>query len=178
MKYLKSGNINRYSSSNQGFTINPFGRISTNSTNSLKIPTGLESQRPGSEVLSNGLIRYNTSADVLEVYMGVGAEEGPRWEPLKKLPERVITKQTIPGDFNEPYYGPLEVLPANIDNLFVFVDNIYQRSTENFTLVLNPSGLSPTRENQPYPAGVYIQFTGNENVPTGIDVTVLFGFED
>lgn len=177
MKYLKSGSIFDYGANPKGFTINPFGRISTNSTNSIKIPTGTQAQRPESGVLSNGLLRYNTSTHVVEAYIGVGTPEGARWEVVKGLAERAVSRQVISGFTTETKFGPLTTVPANINNIIVLVDNVFQRPVENFTLVVNPPGNSPSRESAPYPAGTYIQFTENDSVPTGIDITVFYGFE-
>jgi hypothetical protein len=175
MKYLKTGNLSDYGASRQ-FTVNPYGRITTNSTNSLKLPTGTTIQRPQTELLSNGMIRYNTSLNVLESYMNGG------WETVKKPASVAIVKQTIAGFNAETYYGPLTQVPANIDNLIVLVDNVLQISTTNFVLETNPAGTSPSRGDDLYPAGTYIRFTGEslgtfEFVPTGIDITVLYGFE-
>jgi hypothetical protein len=175
MKYLKTGNISDYGTSRQ-FTVNPYGRITTNSTNSLKLPAGTTNQRPQSAISSNGMIRYNTVLNVLESYMNGG------WEIVKKPSSVAIVKQTIAGFTNETFYGPLTQVPTNIDNLIVLVDNVLQISTTNFVLQTNPSGDSPSRGNDPYPTGTYIRFTGDlpetfEFVPTGIDITVLYGFE-
>jgi hypothetical protein len=175
MKYLKTGNLSDYGASRQ-FTVNPYGRITTNSTNSLKLPTGTTVQRPQTALSSNGMIRYNTSLNVLESYMNGG------WETVKKPASVAIVKQTIAGFNAETYYGPLTQVPASINNLIVFVDNVLQISTTNFVLETNPVGTSPSRGDDLYPVGTYIRFTGEspgtfEFVPTGIDVTILYGFE-
>jgi hypothetical protein len=175
MKYLKTGKLSDYGTSGQ-FTVNPYGRIITNSTNSLKLPTGTTAQRPQTELSSNGMIRYNTNLNVLESYMNGG------WEIVKKPASVAIVKQTIAGFNAETYYGPLTQVPANIDNLVVLVDNVLQISTTNFVLETDPAGTSPSRGDDPYPVGTYIRFTGDtpstfEFVPTGIDITILYGFE-
>jgi hypothetical protein len=175
MKYLKTGNISDYGTSRQ-FNVNPYGRITTNSTNSLKLPTGTTVQRPQSEISTNGMIRYNTTLNVLESYMA------GNWEIVKKPSSVAIIKQTIAGFTNETFYGPLTQIPASINNLIVLVDNVLQISTTNFILETDPAGASPSRGNDPYPAGTYIRFTGDlpgtfEFVPTGINVTILYGFE-
>jgi hypothetical protein len=175
MKYLKTGNLSDYGASRQ-FIVNPYGRITTNSTNSLKLPTGTTVQRPQTSLSSNGMIRYNTTLNVLESYMNGG------WEIVKKPASVAIVKQTIAGFNTETYYGPLTQVPANIDNLIVLVDNVLQISTTNFVLATDPAGTSPSRGDAAYPTGTYIRFTGDspgtfEFVPTGIDVTILYGFE-
>jgi hypothetical protein len=175
MKYLKTGVISDYGSSRQ-FIVNPYGRITTNSTNSLKLPTGTSLQRPQSQLVSNGMIRYNTTLDVLESYM-----EGS-WEIVKKPASVAIVKQTIAGFNEETYYGPLTQIPANANNIIVLVENVLQISETNYVLTTDPPGTSPSRLDQAYPVGTYIRFTGPnpgtfEFVPSGIDVTILYGFE-
>lgn len=175
MKYLKTGNLADYGASRQ-FIVNPYGRITTNSTNSLKLPTGTTVQRPQSSLSSNGMIRYNTSLNVLESYMNGG------WEIVKKPASVAIVKQTIAGFTDETYYGPLTQVPVNIDNIIVLVENVLQISTTNFVLVTDPAGTSPSRGDVSYPTGTYIRFTGEtlgtfEFVPTDINITILYGFE-
>jgi hypothetical protein len=175
MKYLKTGNISDYGSSRQ-FIVNPYGRIATNSTNSLELPAGTTAQRPQSDLSVNGMIRYNTNLNVLESYMNGG------WEIVKKPASVAIVKQTIAGFNAETYYGPLTQVPASINNLIVLVDNVLQISTTNFVLATDPAGTSPSRGDAAYPVGTFIRFTGEspgtfEFVPTGIDVTILYGFE-
>jgi hypothetical protein len=176
MKYLKTGNLSDYGTSGRQFTVNPYGRITTTSTNSVKLPTGTTAERPQTEISANGMIRYNTSLNVLEAYMSGG------WEIVKKPASVAIVKQTISGFNAETYYGPLTEVPASINNLIVLVDNVLQISTTNFVLEIDPAGTSPSRGDDPYPAGTYIRFTGDtpstfEFVPTGIDITILYGFE-
>ncbi len=46
MKFLKTKNISKFSVSDKAFIYNPYGRITTNSKNSLQIPAGTTAQRP------------------------------------------------------------------------------------------------------------------------------------
>ena len=170
MKYLKTGSLLDFGGS-KGFYINPYGRIVTNSTNSLKVPTGTTAQRPGTNELSDGMIRYNTTLNLLEVYMF------NKWEVLRRPSELTISKQTISGYTGETKFGPLSEVPATINNILVIVENIVQIGTTNFVLVTNPGGSSPSRGNGAYPPGTYIQFTDGDSVPTGIDITVYYGFD-
>lgn len=176
MKFLKSGSIKDYGAADKGFTINPYGRISTNSTNSLKVPTGTTTQRPQSNLVTNGVIRYNTTLDVLEGYVSGG------WEVIKSAADLTIIKQTVEGFNTETYIGPLQVVPATPNNMIVIVDNVVQIYQANYTVVTNPPGTSPSRFDDVYPPGTYIRFPGDtpgtyESVPTGINVTFLFGFD-
>lgn len=173
MKYLKSGSLSNYGAADRGFRINPFGRIDTKSTNSLKVPTGTTSQRPQNSLVTNGVIRYNTTMDVLEGYVSGG------WEIIKSAADLTIFKQVIQGSFTDPLYGPLLQIPATPNNILVFVDTTPQFADDNYNLVTYSvdTGSSPSRGGAPYPAGTYIQFTDNDFVPDSLKITVLFGFD-
>lgn len=175
MKFLKSGSLFDYGGASKAFTMNPYGRISTNSTNSLKIPSGNTAQRPENALVTNGVIRYNTELDVLEGYVSGG------WEIVKSAADLTVTKQTIVGFTGETFHGPLISIPATFDNILVLVDNVLQIYTANFTIVSDPVGTSPSRSNAPYPTGTYIRFPdglgGFESVPTNINITIYYGFD-
>ena len=57
-------------------------------------------------------------------------------------------------------------VPVAAENVLVFVENVFQISTTNYTLEQNPSG---------YAAGWYVVF--GTAVPTGKPVTVLHNFD-
>ena len=62
-------------------------------------------------------------------------------------------------------------IPASAASVIVLVENVFQISTTNYTLVQNPS----TGPNAPYAAGWYIVFS--TPVPTGKPITVLHNFD-
>jgi hypothetical protein len=145
----------------------------------LRVPKGTESQQPQLSLVNtpggaNGYIRYNTDNNTLEAYIS------GTWEQIGRSSASAITKQTIgPGNYDELFFGPLEQLPAAIDNILVFVENVFQISTTNFVLVQNPPGVALATygivtEGEPYPAGVYLRF--ESPVPLDKYVTVYFGF--
>lgn len=176
MKYLKSGGLKNYGIADKAFTINPFGRISTNSTNSLKLPTGTQQQRPDPVYATNGVIRYNTDNNTIE-----GIVNG-NWEIIKVASSVTNSKQTITGFNTETYFGPLDQVPASGNNLLVLVSNVLQVFQDNFVLETDPSGSSPSRSGSPYPAGTYIRFpTGIsgvfETLTDDVDITIIYGFE-
>lgn len=176
MKYLKSGKLRHYALADQGWFISPNGKITTNSTHSLKLPAGATSERPGLYDAQPGMMRYNTETKAIETYLVDGLISG--WEVVKAPATSAIVKQTIAGHSTETHYGPLVQVPASINNIIVIVENVLQVGTENFTLVTDPSGTSPSRGGAAYPSGTYIRFTGAESVPDEMNITVLFGFEN
>jgi hypothetical protein len=172
MRYLKSGSLRGFNPQDRGFSINPRGRIDTNSTDSLRIPAGTTAQRPDPAVVKEGVIRYNTDTNSVEGYL-----DG-LWEVVKGPTIDAISTQTISGFFGETLFGPLDKIPAAPQNIFVLVENVLQIHGVNFTIQnIEAGGASPSRGSDPYEAGLYIQFTDGESVPTGLDITVVYGFD-
>lgn len=177
MKFLKQKNISRYTVNDNTLIANYYGRAVMDLTGGLRLPKGTTAQRPQLSSVrtpngANGYIRYNTSTNSLEAYIdGV-------WEVVRAPGATSITKQEIgPGDYSETLFGPLSQIPASADNILVFVENVFQISTTNFTLVQNPAGTPVAAFYSgagSYPTGWYLQFTSA--VPLDKYVTVYFGF--
>lgn len=156
MKFLKQKNISKFSISDQTFFANHYGRSVMNITGALRLPKGSESERPdetGVRTLggADGFIRYNTTTKSIEALVdGV-------WEVVRAPGTTTITKQTLgPGDGIEQIFGPL--LPqfaykytANLDNLIVLVENVWQIAGTNTVLIQNPCLVT----------GTVISFSGN-----------------
>lgn len=175
MKYLKTGTISNYAASSRGFAVNPYGRIVTDSKNSLQLPSGTSNQRPDSGVVTNGTIRFNTETQSFEGFLAGG------WEVVKSPSADTITKQTIAGHATETLYGPLDLVPSTINNILVIVENVIQVAEADFELIENPLGTSPSRGGSAYPSGTYIRFPLSvgvyESVPVGVNITILYGFD-
>ena len=159
MKFLKSKNISKFSISDKTFFTNTYGRIITNSRNSLQLPKGTTSEQP--TVLSNGQIRYNTQTHNVEILVnGI-------WELIRFQGPATITKQTLgPGDGSTRVFGPLSYVPASDNNIIVLIENVIQISTTNYIVVQNPPGHDP---------GHYLEFTSG--VVATKFITVLYGFD-
>jgi hypothetical protein len=179
MKFLKTQNLSRYGLTDTRLIANPYGRYIMNGTGGVRIPKGTGAQQPQLSLVdtpggANGYLRYNTDSDTLEAYIA-GA-----WEQIGRSSTSAITKQTIgPGNYDEIFFGPLAQSPSAIDNILVFVENVFQLSISNFTLVQNPPGVALATyglvtEGQPYPAGLYLRF--ESPIPLDKYVTVYFGF--
>ena len=152
MKFLKSQNTSKYSPSDNAIKVNPYGRITTDSTNSFLLPRGTTAERPGYDAGSpdvinyskleglieggdlNGALRYNTTTGIIEGYVG------GFWETLKAPGASAVLKQTLgPGTAVADIFGPLARVPDSADNIIVLVENVFQISTTNFVLVQNPT---------------------------------------
>jgi len=159
----------------------------------LRIPTGTgdpaftpgtpENERPLIPYDINGLLRYNTSLNALEIYSNA------RWLQLRaKEPANIVQQTFTPPpvagydasqtyvDGTEIYFGPLlgpqDQPPFTERSIFVYVENVFQIPGTNYTLVESTDfqGYNP-----PYPTGKYLQF--NEPPPIGKNVTVIHGFD-
>ena len=182
MKFLKTQNISRFGLKDNVFKANPYGRYTMDGIGGIRLPKGTTAQRPNLSSVempngANGMLRYNTTLNELECYIS-GA-----WETVKGSATNSITKQTIgPGDLVETKFGPLNTAyapdyTANPDNIIVLVENIWQISVTNFTIVTNPAGLSSATgylAGAAYPAGNYVSF--GDAVPIGKNVTIYYGY--
>jgi len=115
-----------------------------NTTNNLVLPKGTTAERPVSPVI--GMIRYNTEYDEVEIYEGTGT---PQWRNVRYKEAVGITQQTLGyGDAVTIHFGPLNPAPptyiANNNtwtgaNLLVFVENVPQLHSANYTVVNGPT---------------------------------------
>lgn len=143
MKFLKQKNISKFSISDQTLFANQYGRAVMNLTGGLRLPKGTENQRPqlsGVRTLGDaeGFIRYNTDTKSIEAFVdGV-------WEVVRAPGAATITKQSLgPGDGIEQIFGPLHddfeyKFTADLNNLIILVENVWQIAGTNVILIQNP----------------------------------------
>lgn len=184
MKFLKSQNLSKWSPSDNTLQVNPYGRVVMDVRGGLMLPKGTTAQRPQLTSVrqptdANGTIRYNTSNNTIEAYVGGS------WVTVASALASAITKQTLgPGDAVETVFGPLNSTfttsyAASADNVIVLVENVFQISTTNYTIEQSVSG-SLTGPNAPYADGWYIKFTSP--VPASgmggnpVYVTIYYGY--
>ena len=171
MRLLKAQNTNLRNIYGQGVKYDVSGQVIMDSTNSVLVPAGTTDQRPAD--FENGHVRYNTDINEFEFY------SNHAWRRVRYKEAFAITQQPLGvGDDDETVFGPLDnqdplnPIPAAAQNMIVLVENVFQISGTNYTLVQNPSfGDGP---NAPYAPGYYIVFT--EAVPLDKPVTVLHNF--
>ena len=173
MKFLKSQNTSRYSPTDNTIRVNPYGRAVMDFNGGLLVPKGTTAQRPQLSGVrqptdANGTIRYNTTTNELEGYIG------GNWETIRAPGASSISIQTLgPGNATETVFGTLSQIPASANNIIVLVENVFQIPTTNFTLEQSSSG-SLTGPNAPYADGWYLKFTSAVDV--GKYVTIYYGF--
>jgi hypothetical protein len=164
MRFLKQKTISKYSPSDQTLFTNHYGRAVMELSGGLRLPKGTTSQRPNLSGVrtaggANGFMRYNTTTNSIEAYIdGV-------WEVVRAPGSTTITKQTLgPGDYSTVRFGPLTQVPSSDNNILVFIENVFQISVTNYTLLYNYLGSGNT----------YIEFTSPP--PSDKYITIYFGF--
>lgn len=112
-------------------------------TKAMLVAKGTTAERPISPI--NGYLRYNTDVEEFEFY------QNSAWRKVRyKEPNSVgITQQNLgSGDAIETFFGPLDSgdsdypVPAAAQNILVFVENVFQISGTNYTLVQNPGPIA------------------------------------
>lgn len=137
MRLLKAQNTNLRNIYGNGVKYDVDQQVVLDSTNSMMISKGTTAQRPASP--ANGHMRYNTDENEFEFYQN-GA-----WRKVRYKEPVSITQQNLgSGDAVETLFGPLDSgstdypNPAAAQNVLVFVENVFQISGTNYTLVQNP----------------------------------------
>jgi hypothetical protein len=176
MRLLKAQNTNQRSIIGKGVKYDIDDQVIVDSNNVMLVPKGTTAQRPTSP--NNGHLRYNTTDNQFEAY------QNSEWRELRfKEPNQDpgITQQNLGnGDATETVFGPLASgdadypVPAAAQNVLVFVENVFQISTTNYTLEQSVSG-NLTGPNSPYADGWYIKFTSAPDLAKPI--TVLHNFD-
>jgi hypothetical protein len=147
MRYLRKQVINRRAPYDQRLSVDINNAVVMTTSNNLTLPSGTTAQRPVSAISVNGMIRYNTTLDEIEVY------QSNNWRSLRFKEPTVITQQSLgAGDSNNLYFGPLNPAPVTLvqsgvtwdltqiaKNILVIVENVLQLAVTNYTVVQNPT---------------------------------------
>ena len=140
MRLIKAQNTNLRNIYGKGVKYDVNDQVILDSTNTVLVPSGTTAQRPSSPV--NGHLRYNTTDARFEIY------ENNKWDGLKvaapSTAAPILQQNLGSGDAVETIFGPLDSgdtfypVPAAAQNVLVFVENVFQISGTNYTLVQNP----------------------------------------
>lgn len=128
-------------------------------TGSIRLPKGLDADRPAVPI--SGDLRYNTTSNVLEYYDSVN------WRSVTYQQNQTITKDSFTGDGVVDTFGPLTYTPSGVDNILVFIQNVFQIGGSNYNLVDSLGGSTPPLN--------YIKF--GSIPPLGHSITILHGFD-
>jgi hypothetical protein len=98
------------------------------STDAFRLPTGNTGERP---TAATGIIRYNSQTGKYE-----GCTDGSTYVEFATAGDTpIFSKATATGDGStQTFTGFFASAPANANNVFVYIDNVYQEPTENYTV--------------------------------------------
>jgi hypothetical protein len=147
MRYLRQQVLNRRAPYDQRLYVDMDNSVVMTTTNNLTLPSGTTAERPMFASSVNGMIRYNTTLDEIEVY------QSNNWRSLRFKEPTIITQQSLgAGDGINLYFGPLSPEPVTLvqsgvtwnltqiaKNILVVVENVLQLATTNYTVVQNPT---------------------------------------
>ena len=123
------------------------------STDALRVPNGTTAQRP---TAANGIIRFNTTTGKYE-----GCSDGSTFiEFATAGTTPTFSKVSTTGDGSTTTFtGFFGSAPESANNVFVYIDNVYQEPTENYTV----SGTNITFTSAPHSAARIFAITGADN---------------
>ena len=123
------------------------------STDALKLPSGNTAQRP---TATAGIIRYNSQTSKYEA-----CNDGSTYVELAiagDVPS--ISKVSATGDGSSTVFGSFfGSAPETVNNVLVFIDNVMQEPTENYTV----SGTTITFTSAPHSGARIFALTGFDN---------------
>ena len=98
------------------------------STDALRVPVGTTAQRP---TAANGIIRFNSTTGKYE-----GCSDGSTFVEFAIAGSApTFTKESTTGDGSTTTFsGFFSSAPESANNVFVYIDNVYQEPTENYTV--------------------------------------------
>ena len=120
------------------------------STDALRLPVGSTGQRPSG---ATGIIRFNTTTSKYE-----GCSDGSTFTEFAIAGSApTFTKESTTGDGSTTTFsGFFSSAPESANNVFVYIDNVYQEPTENYTV----SGTNITFTSAPHSAARIFAITG------------------
>jgi hypothetical protein len=120
------------------------------STDALRLPNGTTPERPTG---ATGIIRFNTSTGKYE-----GCADGSTFIDFAIAGDApTFTKESTTGDGSTTTFsGFFSSAPESANNVFVYIDNVYQEPTENYSV----SGTNITFTSAPHSGARIFAITG------------------
>ena len=120
------------------------------STDAMRLPNGSTGQRPTG---ATGIIRFNTTTGKYE-----GCADGSTFVDFAIAGAApTFTKESTTGDGSTTTFsGFFSSAPESANNVFVYIDNVYQEPTENYSV----SGTNITFTSAPHSAARIFAITG------------------
>jgi len=122
------------------------------STDAVRLPVGTTAQRPSA---ATGIIRFNSTTGKYE-----GCQDGSTFVNLAVTGDTpTISKVSATGDGSTTAFVLFSTAPSAVANVLVFIDNVYQEPTENYTI----SSTTITFTSAPHSAARIFAITGFDN---------------
>ena len=123
------------------------------STDALRLPNGTTGERPTG---ATGLIRFNTTTGKYE-----GCQDGSTYVDFATAGDApTFTKESTTGDGSTTTFTSFfSTAPESANNVFVYIDNVYQEPTENYSV----SGTNITFTSAPHSGARIFAITGADN---------------
>src|SRR6056300_1231010 len=123
------------------------------STDAVRLPNGTTGERPTG---APGLIRFNTTTGKYE-----GCQDGSTYVDFATAGDApTFTKESTTGDGSTTTFtGFFSTAPESANNVFVYIDNVYQEPTENYSV----SGTNITFTSAPHSGARIFAITGADN---------------
>ena len=122
------------------------------STDAVRLPVGTTGQRPSA---ATGIIRFNSTTGKYE-----GCQDGSTFVNLAVTGDTpTISKVSATGDGSTTAFVLFSSAPNAVANPLVFIDNVYQEPTENYTI----SGTTITFTSAPHSAARIFAIVGFDN---------------
>jgi hypothetical protein len=126
-------------------------------TDAMLLPVGNTSERPTGAV---GVIRFNSQTSAYE-----GCLDGSTYTAFQMAGDTpIISKLSATGDGStDVFAGFFSSAPASAANVMIFIDNVYQEPTENYTV----SGTTLTFTSTPHNGARIFGLAGFDNTAAG-----------
>ena len=123
------------------------------STDAVRLPQGNTAERPTAAV---GIIRFNSQTGSYE-----GCQDGSTFVDFAIAGSApTFTKESTTGDGSTTTFsGFFSSAPESANNVFVYIDNVYQEPTENYSV----SGTNITFTSAPHSSARIFAITGADN---------------
>jgi hypothetical protein len=123
------------------------------STDALRLPIGTTGERP---TAATGIIRFNSTTGKYE-----GSADGSTFIEFATAGSApTFTKESTTGDGSTTTFtGFFSSAPESANNVFVYIDNVYQEPTENYSV----SGTNITFTSAPHSGARIFAITGADN---------------
>ena len=122
------------------------------STNAWRIPVGTTGERPTG---ATGVLRFNSTTGAYE-----GCTDGSTYVSLATAGDTpTISKVSATGDGSTTTFALFSTAPSAVANVLVFIDNVYQEPTENYSV----SSTNITFTSAPHSAARIFAITGFDN---------------